>query len=389
MQSARSWLGLQNIRLSLADWSLLPVPVLLFFSYHPVIPVAQGVYRTNYEFSILELYLVLFVFLNLALIWQARRKILVNMGARLATVFGLYSTLSILWSPDVLRAIVTSGLIWILIFTFYSLLANKNLPKLVESLVRIFIVASVFVSFFAFYQMAAASIPALSDSAFLCAGCQANQFGFARPNGFAIEPQFLGSLLMAPILLLVHFTIVKKQSLLTYVVLGILLTAFFLTLSRGAIFSLALGVVILALVYRSRFKHIFASLGVIFASFVIALVIQGTAAQFNPTTSVTFSQAIAVSIHQLSLGVVDFRATPVVVTETPASSEPVKPGDPALFEGYVERSTSERVEASCLALGTWTQSPAHTLFGAGIAGTGYFFETQPTRSTAPWCKTNI
>ncbi|NCU30111.1 hypothetical protein EOM60_05960, partial [Candidatus Saccharibacteria bacterium] len=173
------------------------------------------------------------------------------------------------------------------------------------------------------------------------------------------------------------------------VVLGILLTAFFLTLSRGAIFSLALGVVILALVYRSRLKHIFASLGVIFASFVVALVIQGTAAQFNPTTSVTFSQAIAVSIHQLSLGVVDFRATPVVVTETPASSEPVKPGDPALFEGYVERSTSERVEASCLALGTWTQSPAHTLFGAGIAGTGYFFETQPTRSTAPWCKTNI
>lgn len=401
------WLDLGKTKLDWHDWLLLPFPFLIFFSYQPLISFGRGENMTHYEVSLIELYLLAYVLAWLPRLWQQRQAFLKHRAAQLAGLFALYNTLSILWTPDRARAILTAGIIWLLVLFFYTLLVNKNLKALAAPLVRVFIMSAVLMSLFALYQMAAGSTPALTNASLLCPGCEASQLGFARPNGFAIEPQFFGSLLLAPTLILLYLVMRKKQPLIVHLALGLLVTTLVLTLSRGALYSLAAGILVLAVVERASYRRFLIPAGVMALSLASALVIQGTAAQLNPNVSDTFLQAIAKSINQLTLGKVSLpvprQPEPVQPTPIPIPTQSVlrpafiptapaiyysKAITPSIFNGYIERSTSERVESSCLAFGAWTNSPTHTVFGVGLGGTGHYFLVEPTRSHALWCKTN-
>lgn len=384
MSHLRRWLGIGNVKLTAQDWLLLLAPLMIFFSYQPLISLGRGSYETHYELSLVELYLAVFALINLPVLWQKRGELIARNDVRLALLFGLYNTLSLAWTPNLARGILTAGLIWLLIIFLCSTLVSSHFKKLVNPLFRVFIASSVFMALFSLYQVFAGSFSVSSQLTLLCPGCEANQFGFARPNAFTIEPQFLGSLLLVPILLLLHQILRVKQPKLVYGIFGFLLFTIVLTMSRGALYSLLIGGLVLLVIDRHAIKRSIIPASIGLASLLLALITQGLAAQLNPSVATSFSTAIATSIDQLTLGKIKLapksEQQPMVKNGTQTK--------PAIFTGYVEHSTNDRLSNSCLAGGIWTESPARALFGVGLGGTGYYFANETTRS-APWCKINF
>lgn len=378
MVQVKKWLGVEKLRLELKDWFILATPLLIFFSYHPVIHLGQGEFKTNYEFSLLQIHLIILVLLHLPTIWKNRQTLIKNRAVQLAFIFVSYSSLTVFWTPNLARGLLTAGVMWLLFGVLLSVMANEKLARLKNALVRVWLASAVLVCLFALYQFIAGLTP-ITETTLLCAGCMADQFGFVRPNAFAIEPQFLGNLLLAPTLLLIHILLTRKHTKVMYVILGLLIMTIFLTLSRGAILALAVGILVLLVINRKYAKKFTSVIFVSLASFVLSLFAQGLAVQMNPNVSETFSDGFAKSLNQLSMGVIDIR------DKTPTQSEE---SAPAKFDGYIERSTDERLTGSCLALNTWSASPEKVIFGVGLGGAGYYFE-KPESRNGLWCKTNL
>ena len=88
---------------------LILLPAVLFFSYFPVISLGETD-TMHLELSLPEIWLALFFFANLknlkSIIKTFSPKILA-----LASLFPLYASLSILWSMNRLRALLSAGLL--------------------------------------------------------------------------------------------------------------------------------------------------------------------------------------------------------------------------------------------------------------------------------------
>ena len=210
----------------------------------------------------------------------------------------------------------------------------------------------------------------------LCNGCLAQGFGFVRPSGFAIEPQFMGSLLIVPIILLLDRFIAKESTRLDFFNLFIMLVAMYLTLSRGAIFSLIIALIVLVLLRSKNLKQA-ASFGILFlmniliSSFLAGMVVHGVFTQLNPRVSDGFYDSISKSVNQMTLG----RISLPEIEEEPAQNlvEPEQidmSTEKAVFDGYVEKSTDERTSLSGLAIKTWQKDWQTVFFGVGVGGSG-------------------
>lgn len=437
------------------------LPAVLFFSYHPVISLGESV-SMNYELSLPLIWLVLFdliaaitiigraidersfmaallehkdlakrpgarsskVAISKSAPWSGPSKKLLALFALLA--FPLYTTISVFWSENPLRTILTSGIIWLLVFAIFAIVRLSPLLR-PPSRLKIWVLGAFFVStalvcLFCFIQSLMDSWGLSREITLLCAGCTYRSFGFPHPSGFAIEPQFMGNLLLAPTLLALYllcqlptrnyhhpskteqiakterqkpeqrrsasatelarvaeptpadgfaepeqksltFPHLRKTS--TKVLLAICAVLFsttlFFTFSRGAIFSYALGLLILLILALRR--HTFRPTLIIIpiATFALSLVLQGTFTVLGPTSE-TFTSAVTKSLHQLSLGIIDLR--PEAPADTTSTDTPI-------FDGYVAASTDIRLGLSSTALATWSQSPLTVLFGVGLGGAGY------------------
>ncbi len=361
------WLELQNVKLDIFEKVLLAAPIFIWFSFYPVIRLGQSS-TMNLELSLTLIYLVILAVSGLAIIWRDRKKLVINRSVWLVSVFVGWQFLSLFWAENLARGILTFGISILLFAIFLSCLAaSKNLKQIYPALVKILITSAVIICIFALIQMIAGIWLGRSET-LLCAGCVAEQFGFVRPNAFAIEPQFLGSLLLAPLLILQHIILTKNSNWRHNILFGFLLLTLILTLSRGAIFAFLLGALILFILNWREYKKVLKNVGVMILSVALALIIQGVATVANPNFDESFSKVIARSVHQLSLGVIDFRAqNEVVVTD---QMEETAGADQPAFDGYVAESTDVRVNLSKVALGTWAQSPQNVLFGVGIGGAG-------------------
>lgn len=380
MIHVKRWLGVEKMNLKFRDWVLLATPLFIFFSYHPVISLGKGEFRTNYEFSLIQIQLIILVLLHIPIIWEKRFTLLKNKAVQLALLFAFYNSITVIWSPNVARGLLTAGLIWLLVGVFLSILSNYKVERLKLPLLKVFIGSATIISVFAIYQFIVGLTP-WSSATLLCAGCVADQFGFVRPNGFAIEPQFLGSLLLAPALLMMHAVLSSKVRKLYLSLFALFVFTIFLTLSRGAIFSLAIGVIALLVIERKPLKRSVLPLAVIAISLVATLGAQGLATQLNPNITETFVHGVTKSLHQLSMGTIDLRPKN---SDAPVSQPTV---NQPKFDGYVERSTGERLDSSCIGLNAWSSTLPRTVFGVGLGGAGYFFEHEPARSGL-WCKIN-
>lgn len=352
-------------KLSLFERMWLLAPVAVWFSYQPFVRFGQD--STMYfELSVTLIYLVTLALVGLPVVWVGRLTLLRNRAVWLVSAFVVWGIVSLAWTDNVTRGVLTIGVLGALYIIFLATITRAAMfRRIVPVLAGIYIASAVVMSLLALIQFVG-GIWLERDITLLCAGCVAEQFGFVRPNVFAIEPQFFGSLLLAPALVLFYRLMTIQWT--RPEVSGFLLitTGLFLTLSRGAIFAFAIGVLILLVVTNHKMLAWCKVLGLMFGAFVISLFLQGVAATINPTVNETFIGATTKVINQLSLGVIDI-STPQVPQQT---TEPMADSDAPAFDGYVEESTDVRVNRSTLALQTWASNASTVLVGVGIGGAG-------------------
>lgn len=354
-------LGLKKPPATIFETVWLGMPLAVWFSFQPLLRIGKD--STMYfELSIAVLYVTILAVAGIPIAWRHRKTLWSSTAARLTGLFVAVGAVGLIWDDNLTRGVLTLGVMGSLLIVFLASLAQAaKLRRLFPVLVRLFVGGAVIMSILSIVQFVA-GIWFGRDATLLCAGCVAEQFGFPRPNVFTIEPQFFGNLLLTPGLMLLRWFLVKKDKW-TAAALTIVTIALCLTLSRGAMFAFAIGVVLLFVVYHGYTRRILLSVGLLVASFVVSLCAQGIAAELNPTVHDTFTDVISKTVNQLSLGIIDFP----VDEQKPV--QPVTEKTPH-YDGYVAESTDVRVNLSNLALGTWSHSAFSAFFGVGLGGSG-------------------
>ena len=402
------------------------LPAVLFCSYYPLISLGSD-RSMNFELSLPLIWLVLFdaaLLLAFILLDHERRRSrprsrtaarkqsfwgfnfpgLTDRQFFLFSLFPFFATASILWSANPLRALLTAGLIWLVFFAIFALLhllPALGLPfRFRTKFLTAFFISTTVICALCWIQSCLDLAGLSRDQTLLCLGCTYHSFGFPHPSGLAIEPQFMGNLLLAPTLtalylLVFHhprrslsaraqknpsFTLSRRQFRLVLAAACLFSATLFLTFSRGAIYAYAVALV--ALTIFALVRHAFrpSLLLIPIVTFFAILGVQGTFAALSPTSE-TFLTGVTKSIHHLSLGLIDLRPTASDFAETPETSKtpaenseaPATTPDSstdAIFDGYVPESTNVRLSLSSTALRTWAHSPWTILFGVGLGGAG-------------------
>lgn len=352
------------------------LPVVLYFSYFPII--SFGANETmNFELSLPMIWLVIFDFV--ALILMLQKKVLFKNIKLQWLLFPLWITLTVIWSRNLMRGVLTVGILWLIYFAGYGLWSLKNMfdERFRKTWWKWFFGATIAVCLWCFLQCVLDIFGISREYSLMCSGCTYTIFGFPHPNGFAAEPQFMGNLLLAPTIVAAWMIFNKKQTSKNYsgssflgfkfllVCFFISAATIFLTLSRGAIFAFLITMVIMSCVLAWRNRKTLKRIGliwlIIILSFFFTLNLQGVMAEASKTNDTYFS-GVSKVINQLTLGKIDLGGSqakkPEVGDETKMEQ--------ANFDGYVEVSTDARTNASAAALGAGFSSIPSALFGMGL-----------------------
>lgn len=373
---------------------LYALPATLFFSYYPVISLGTTS-SMNLELSLPLIWLVLFFCTSLPdlskFIRSHYQKLLIF------TAFPIYTTLSVFWSANRFRTILTAGILWLIFFailSIYQLSQSKSVVKnttIKHHLLKVFFISSAVICLWCWLQAILDVVQVSRDLTLMCQGCTYQAFGFPHPNGFAVEPQFMGNLLLAPSLLALYLYFCKDPKhpkLLAFTALLFITTLFF-TFSRGAIFSFLLTVCVVAIIFIRKIKspRPLLILPMLLIPFILALTAQGIFAALSPTND-TFLAGTTKSLHHLSLGTIDLRhlagktslppSTSLLSETEPHEDSPTTPSDSssnsetnsAHFSGYVAESTNIRRQLTFLALNLWTSNLSYFFFGVGLGSAG-------------------
>lgn len=441
-------LGLVTSSLSkIQQIMLLCLPFCLFFSYHPVIPIFSTS-TTNFELSIPLLWLLIFAILSLpenfrlyiySLKIVIKTKSLVNKAPRplsrhqtdklyphflrlFTLVYPFFVTVNSIGSPNFLRAILTSGVIWCICLSLLTILQNISQYKtqIGKSFNKNLLIASTLASAFCWLQsiLDIAGVP--REATFLCKGCTSTVFGFPHPNGFAIESQFMANLLLAPIFLSLFYLLERPKNysnklnsdpypasklghFLRFSLPLFLIATLYLTLSRGAIFSFWVSVFVLFIYQIVKlikqkscrreilFRQPLIFSAVVFLPLFFTLSVQGLFTELGPTSH-TFFDGVSTSVSQLSLGRIDLTKVFHKTNENNKSHkshethETHKSNNLHLsdlntdaaasvqkapqFTSYIEESTNIRLNLNRLALSSWRTSLRRMLAGVGLGATG-------------------
>ncbi len=363
-------------RLSLLERLWLMAPIMIWFSYLPQISLAEDG-TMNYELSLTLIYVVILAIVGLPRIWHHRSELRQSRPVWPASAFVGWSGLCVIWSDNHTRGLLTFAVYATLYLVFLALVAERRLLRqLLPKLVRVVIWATASACLLAIVQIILGTFVVTDRHTLgLCAGCVAGQFGFIRPNLLAIEPQFLGSLLLAPLLYITYLTLREKhdyakQSLL----LVLMLTTLWLTLSRGAIYAYLASLVVMILLVR-KWRRMLAVVGSVALSLVICLVCQGALASANPRIDSSFTQAVSTSLNHLSMGIIRLpyqRKSPTSLPSIPREHDK----QPA-YHGYVAESTNVRLSLTKTALAAWRSNQlGQQLFGTGLGSAGIVLARQ-------------
>ena len=363
-------------RLSLLERLWLMALIMIWFSYLPRISLAEDG-TMNYELSLTLIYVVILAIVGLPRVWHHRSELRQLGLVRLASAFVGWSGLCVIWSDNCTRGLLTFAVYVVLYLLFLALVAERRLLcRLLPKLVRVAIWMTISACLLAITQMVLGTFVITNrHSLGLCAGCVAGQFGFIRPNLLAIEPQFLGSLLLAPLLYITYLTLrgkhdYAKQPLL----LVLMLTTLWLTLSRGAIYAYLASLVVMILLVR-KWRRMLAVVGSVALSLVICLICQGALASANPRIDSSFTQAVSTSLNHLSMGIIRLPYQRKSPTSPPLISQE-HDKQPA-YHGYVVESTNVRLSLTKTALAAWRSNQlGQQLFGTGLGSAGIVLARQ-------------
>ncbi len=390
------------------------LPVVLFFSYFPVI--SFGANETmNFELSLPMVWLVVFDVLAFVLLIQ--KKMLLKNIKWQWVLLPIWLTLTVFWSRNLTRGILTIGILWLIYFAGYAMwtLRKEFGEKFRESWWKWFFGATIFVCSWCFLQCILDLVGVSREYSLMCSGCTYTIFGFPHPNGFAAEPQFMGNLLLAPAIVAawmilnkkqiirnlgrehsrgVVFTTAKSDSAPNYssgfssvavvktttgscslcpkflIICFFMSSAtMFLTLSRGAIFAFVVAMAIMSCVLAWKNRKVLKRIGLVWLmivlSFFFTLNLQGVMAEVSKTDD-TYVSGVSKVINQLTLGKVDLGGSQVKKQNQENMLEDDEKMEQANFDGYVEVSTEARTGATSAALKAGFSSFGSALFGAGL-----------------------
>lgn len=397
---------------------VLIMPACLFLSYFPVISLG-GNASMNYELSVALLWLVVFDVVGfVGLFWEKWRPSGKKpLGRSVRLLFPVWVSLTIIWSLNRTRGILTAGIMWLVIFAGLLMWNFRELfgGEFRRRWVKWFLGTSLAICGWCFLQCILDLVGVPRENSLMCVGCTYRMFGFPHPNGFAIEPQFMGNLLLAPAIMCAWMMTKRKNSSSGLLGFGTLLVCFliitstlFLTFSRGAIYAFVVGMLFLSgfLVFRVKkemrrgiWRRVGLVWGVIVLSFLLTLNLQGMMAAVSPTNDTYFS-GISKVVNQLTLGVIDIRGEDGAKTGADVSEEnevlesgetlqdstmkneketeevlqnDIMKGEKeteSVFDGYVEESTGTRVRLNDAAIQIWSKNLKNAMLGVGLGGAG-------------------
>lgn len=406
---------LKNFQTKLEDLNqkLLPIhrgffwvlPVVLFFSYYPVIPLFSTE-SSNYEFSLPLLWLLLMGILSLPIFLAdlcnliTKKTPLTKVPVQIPLILSsipLYFSLTLFWSSNKFRGLMTAGIIWCLYLSLLTFYKNIILKKTPLSLEKPFLLGATLASGFCWLQAILNILNIPGDRILLCLGCTNLSFGFPHPNGFAIEPQFMGNLLLAPAIFLVFRVIhpkthqTRKSKILYLALAGLIISTLFLIFSRGATYSffLAVAVIFLYEIFHTKKKLLVASkiISLILFPLIFVTLIQGLMSEFGPTSD-TFIGGVSRSLSQMTLGRIKIPLPEAKNSSTTSNeSSSLSPNDNTntnastntsanpisnapLFDGYITESTDIRVKLSKMGLRLAFSHPKQFFFGSGLGSSG-------------------
>ena len=385
------------------------MPVCLFFSYFPVIRLGSNE-TMNFELSLPLIWLVVFDLVGFVELVR-EKKLLTGLKNKWTwLLLPVWITISVAWSLNVTRGILTAGILWLIYFAGYTMWSLRDWVDVGfrTKWLKWFFGATLAVCFWCVSQCILDLVGVSQEGSLMCDGCKYQMFGFPHPNGFAIEPQFMGNLLLAPAIV-IAWTILKDdhnsifrgrgssrpssrgsdpsflgrnlRKPLKILLLAILVSTLFLTFSRGAIYAFIVAMIVMTVwwVVQSRKWKVLSVWLAIILSFVFTLNIQGLMAEVSPTRD-TYATGVAKVLNHLSLGVIDIETpeneeiTEVDVVENSVENfvdnEEGLDGEEAVFTGYVTESTDTRLRLSGAAFSVWHQDFATALFGVGLGGAG-------------------
>lgn len=378
----------------------------LYFSYFPVIRLASDA-TMNYELSVAVIWLVMLDVVGIVTVVSRSGVMEVVRGwlgrKWMWLLFPLWVTASVIWSANVTRGVLTAGMMWAVIVAVMVIWELRGVCD--EGFRRcwwkVFTVATLLVCGWCVVQCVLDLCGVSREVTGMCAGCVTEMFGFPHPNGFAIEPQFMGNLLLAPAVMLAA-TVISHQGissssgleffstsyigqprklasgggnflgavrnirvknsdhvmmtretlgwLITMIVFIVTVATIFLTFSRGAIYALVLGVGVMGVYYivkRGVWKRVVLMWGMVVMAFVLMLNLQGLMAELSPTND-SYVTGVARVINHLSLGIIDVRGENGEVSDSPSPSQVEEYGEVFEVEGLEAEVTEPMVDADGL-----------------------------------------
>ena len=351
---------------------LLVLPLTLYFSFWPVIRLG-GNESMNFELSLPLVWLVLFDLMGLVALARERKLFDWARGRRwLWLLFPVWLSLTVIWSLNPIRGLLTVGILWLLYFAGYTMWALRESWNDAFWITwwKWFFGAALLVCGWCVVQCILDLVGVGQDYSLMCDGCTYHMFGFPHPNGFAIEPQFMGNLLLAPAIatawlysrgdcngafrgrgssrpslrgsdpsslgrnlrkpLKTLLPVASQESydngscslcsIFLLVCFFIITATLFLTFSRGAIYAFVVGMLFMSgfVVFGAKkrergglWKRVGMVWGLVILSFVVVLNLQGLMAEVGPTND-SYSDGVAKVLNHLSLGVIEIKGDDVM-----------------------------------------------------------------------------
>lgn len=372
---------------------ILVLPICLFFSYYPVISLGNSE-AMNLELSLSIIWLVVFDVFGFFFLTKNGLLFSELKGMWWVWIlFPVWVTLTVIWSVNVVRGILTAGILWLIVFAGYVVFCFRELfdNEFRIKWLRMLFYSTLFVCGWCVLQCVLDLMGVGRDYSLMCDGCTYKMFGFPHPNGFSIEPQFMGNLLLAPGMAAVWLLLKKcckndndsdfLDSRFLWFCFFIIVVTMFLTFSRGAIYAFLVGLLFISgwvltgkmKEKRNTRRRLFLIWGMMVFSFLFTLNLQGIMTEISPTNDGYFDGVSRVLNH-LSLGVIDVRNRDNPVEKPVENFQGDREGggdsNDAVFDGYVAQSTDTRVKLTSVAVKAWSGSVSTMMFGVGIGGAG-------------------
>jgi hypothetical protein len=339
----------------------------LVFGHYPFIYFGS-VSGVHIELSLIYPLIAFSTALSLPLIWRHRSTVFKDPSYLALLGVVAFFVISTFWTDNPIRGILTAGFFLLLaVFAVVISQRYKDLLRYKKIILRVLAVAYSLALLWAAWQIIGDLFKIDRAYTLLPAMYGGSVFGIARPTGFALEPQFLASLLLIPIGLRLHQALSGKQSRFASVQLFVISVVFFLTLSRGAYIGLIVLIATLALTYRASWSRYIKPLSLIMLGFFTMLILVflgGSIRQDN----ISGYDALRRTVTHISLGVIQ------PPERSPDDQAPVGPAakdeQPTKSTGYIKASTDSRITMSQEVVNIWTKSPTNLIFGVGVGGFG-------------------